>query len=525
MEYYEQEEKQEGTFRSKYLIGVLAVLAVILIVSAGVLLFFGVRQSRYDSAIKKANQCYTSGDYQGAIAAYEDAIALNDKKENAYINLVSVYMNIGEYGMALEVVERGMSLIDSEKLSEKKVVIHNLLGSTLETEESLTTEQIALVSAEVSLENSVFDRAADYTYTDYYRDFGNVSAVRGSGNVVFDYTAGGFSVTYYDLSEQKLLDAQSGMPFATVKPAEISFHSLYDVFAISSDTFAVSYEKLQELFGSTLAFCNDTQSGMYYITAEYKNCRISIETDAQGNIISETAWNKLEPLYRSVFEAEAEAEGEVKGYIQDATTGKGMRATLKVRSKGKKSGTVIEEIYSKSDGSYVFGGEEGGYTIEVSAKGYITEYMDVEIIKDQVKTGMNAVLSPEVGEGEIRIVLTWGSNPRDLDSYAVGTSSTGRSFSISYSNKSVTDVGNLDVDDVNGYGPETITITDTGASFEYSVVDYLREGMMGGSEATVKVYLPGKTSAMEFKVPAGEGLTWTVFKYEKGEIKTINRIN
>ena len=249
-----------------------------------------------------------------------------------------------------------------------------------------------------------------------------------------------------------------------------------------------------------------------------------METDEKGNIVSENAWNKLEPLSLAGFEGDDEIDGKVKGYVQDAMSGKGMKADMKVRERGKKSGTIIDELTSAKDGSYTFGGKQGKYTIEVSARGYITEYLDVEIIRDQTKVGKNIVLSPEVAEGEIRIVLTWGSNPADLDSYAYGKSSSGTNFNINYTNTTIRDIGNLDVDDTSSYGPETITITDTGASFEYSVVDFRAEGTMGSSGATVKVYLPGESSAKVFNIPSGSGLIWNVFKYENGNITKINQL-
>lgn len=526
MEYNEYEENQEKKTRSKYLSAVLIVITVILLIVTAVLVTLGVKESRYHSALKKANQFFTSGAYQDAIVEYENAIAIDKKNQSAYLNLASAYINLGDYTSALNAVEQGMLLISSEKLSNKKIEIQNLIGSgTTVVEDVMTQTEIDSYSAEAALENTAFDMVAEYTYTDYFRDYGSVSGQREGSKVVLDYTSGGFGTVYYDTAEEKVLDNQNGMPYAAVKPREVSFDNLKSIFYVKGEKFAVSYKNLEELFGSTLTFDQDVENDRYYMTAEYKNCRISVETDVLGNIISEYAWNKVEPIYRNAFESGNEVDGEVKGYIQDATTGKGMKATLKVRSKGKKAGAVIEELYSKNDGSYIFGGEKGSYTIEVSAKGYITEYLDVSIEKDQVKTGENVVLSPEVGEGEIRIVLTWGSRPLDLDSYAIGKSSSGKSFAISFRNTSVADVGNLDVDDRNGYGPETITITDTGASFEYSVVDFLAEGTLGGSDATVKVYLPGKSSAMEFKVPQGEGLLWTVFKYENGEIKTINRLD
>lgn len=527
MEYNGFETKKESGFRSRFLIGVLAVLGVALIALAAVLITFGVRQSKYNSAIENANYYYTSGNYQEAIVWYESAIEIDEKKENAYINLASAYTLLGDYASANNAVERGLAVISSEKLEQKRVEIQTLVMNAAKAEAEammLTEDEIKSLSAEVGLENNAFDMVAAYTYTEYYRDFGNGSLSQDGEKIIVNYTSNGVNAFYYDINNEKVVDAQKNVPYANAKPVEVSFTNLHKLFASKNEKFVVSYAKLQELFGSTLQFHLGTD-GMNYITAEYKNCRLYVETDANGNIISETAWNKIEPLKRGTEEFEDGVEGEVQGYVKDAMTGKGMRATLKIRERGKKVGSPLAELSSAGDGSYSYAGKAERYTVEVSAKGYITEYYDIEVIKNQVKTGEDMILTPEVGEGEIRIVLTWGSSPTDLDSYAIGTSSTGKNFNICYRNRTVNDVGNLDVDDTSSYGPETITITDIGSTFTYSVVDFRSEGTMGGCGATVKVYLPGESSAIEFKVPSGSGLLWEVFEYENGEIREINDLN
>lgn len=509
--------------RSRFLISVLIVIIVSLSVSAAVLVTLGMKQNKYHSALKSANHYFAAGDYQNAIVEYENAISIDSKKETAYLNLASVYINLGDYVSALSTVDKGLKLISSEQLTDKMEEIQTLISKATDTEtKTITLEEIQEVSSEARLEYNAFDMVASYTYTEYYRDYGNVSGSREDSKIIVNYENAGFKTVYYDIYNENVIDDSTNMPYANVKPVEVSFHSLYKVFSSDSEKFAISYAKLQEFFGESLEFHQDEQAGMYYITAEYKKCKIFVETDENGNIISETAWNKMEPLNRTRFESDEEIEGEVKGYVQDAMTGKGMKAEMKIREKGKKTGTIIDELASAKDGSYTFGGKQGKYTVEVSAKGYVTEYMDIEVVKGQTKTGKNVVLSPEVEEGEIRIVLTWGSNPTDLDAYAAGKSSSGKNFNINFTNTSVSEVGNLDVDDTSGYGPETITITDTGANFEYYVVDFRNEGTMGGCGATVKVYLPGNSSAIEYKIPSGTGRLWRVFSYENGDITKIN---
>lgn len=527
MEYNEFETKKERGFRSRFLIGVLAVLGIVVVAFAVVMITFGVRQNKYNSAIESANYYYTSGNYQEAIVWYESAIEIDEKKENAYINLASAYILLGDYASANSAVERGLAVITSEKLEQKKVEIQTLVMNAAKAEaeaKMLSEDEIKSYSTEVGLENSAFDMVAAYTYTEYYRDFGNGSLSETGDKIVVNYASNGINAFYYDINNEKVVDAQKKVPYANAKPVEVSFTDLHKLFASKAEKFVVSYTKLQELFGNTLEF-HLGADGMNYITAKYKNCKLYIETDAKGNIISETAWNKIEPLKRGTEQFEEGVEGEVQGYVKDATTGKGMKATLKIRERGKKVGSPLAELSSAGDGSYTYAGKAERYTVEVSAKGYITEYYDIEVIKNQVKTGVEMVLSPEVGEGEIRIVLTWGSSPTDLDSYAIGTSSTGQDFSIYYQNRNVNGVGNLDVDDTSSYGPETITITDVGASFVYSVVDFRGEGTLGGSTATVKVYMPGENAPIVYEVPSGSGLVWEVFEYENGEIKQINDLN
>lgn len=528
MNYYEEDNQIENKYRKKILIGVTAVLLLILAVSAAVLLTFGIRDNKYRSALKAADNLFQAGDYQNAIVKYEEAIKIDKKSENAYLSLSAVYMALGDYTNAEKTIDKGLLLISSDKLEDRKIKIGYLVDNQKNAQSEvrlLTKEEIARYSDKVTIENNAFDMVAAYTYTEYHRDYGNIPVLNEGDIVVVNYAENGFSTFYYNMEKERLIDSTTGKPYATVKPAEVSFENLHSLFNTEAETFAVSFEKFQELFRDTTAFHYDTEAERYYVTGEYKKCRVCVETDENGNIVNEYAWNKLEPLNRNRFEEEDdEVEGEIQGYIQDAMTGKGMKAVLKIRERGKKVGVPLKEVSVGGDGTYVYGGRQGIYTAEISAKGYITEYVDMEIIRGQVKTGKNIVLSPEVKEGEIRIVLTWESSPTDLDSYAIGTDSSGKRFGISYHNKSVIDVGNLDVDDTSGYGPETITITDTGAEFVYSVMDFRLEGTMGGTSAKVKVYLPGASSAVEYRVPSGEGIYWEVFRYKNGELHGINQL-
>ena len=132
-------------------------------------------------------------------------------------------------------------------------------------------------------------------------------------------------------------------------------------------------------------------------------------------------------------------------------------------------------------------------------------------------------MTPTLSGNNYRIVLTWGANPRDLDSHVVGTLSNGNSFHTYYSHKSQydgnTEVCNLDVDDTSSYGPETITLNATTDNpYYYYIYRYGGSGTLSSSNAQVRVYQGGNLLGT-FNVPTdqGNGDYWNVFAIVNGK--------
>lgn len=104
---------------------------------------------------------------------------------------------------------------------------------------------------------------------------------------------------------------------------------------------------------------------------------------------------------------------------------------------------------------------------------------------------MTYALSPVMKNLDgMRIVLTSGRTPRDLDSHL---SYPGNHI---YFEHKVGRDANLNVDDMDSYGPETITINrkQLGESYVYSAQDYINLHLpnspaLSASEAKVLVYL------------------------------------
>lgn len=133
-----------------------------------------------------------------------------------------------------------------------------------------------------------------------------------------------------------------------------------------------------------------------------------------------------------------------------------------------------------------------------------------------------------LGAGKFRAILTWGENPRDLDSHLTGPAATGTDrWHVYYSAKTAGDMCGLDVDDTTSFGPETITCPRTADTtttlrpgvYRYSVHHYAGTGLMSASGANVRLEFASGQS-YTFTPPAGSYLgandVWTVFEVTVG---------
>lgn len=130
------------------------------------------------------------------------------------------------------------------------------------------------------------------------------------------------------------------------------------------------------------------------------------------------------------------------------------------------------------------------------------------------------------------IKLTWGENPRDLDSHLRADLDSGQDFHIWYSNKGALTTEpyvNLDVDDTTSFGPEIITINQfENGTYTYYIVHYSGSSDISNSDARVELKLDDTTRI--YTPPAGaegrSGEQWQVFELVvQDQTVTINNIN
>lgn len=127
----------------------------------------------------------------------------------------------------------------------------------------------------------------------------------------------------------------------------------------------------------------------------------------------------------------------------------------------------------------------------------------------------------------MRVVLSWGKTPHDLDSHVVYPGNH-----VYFQDKEGTDA-NLDVDDTDSYGPETITLQKKhfGETYVYAVHNYSnsdapQSSALSASQAKVFVYI-GHSLVRTYYVPANQpGNLWAVFRVNgSGELQDINRVS
>lgn len=233
---------------------------------------------------------------------------------------------------------------------------------------------------------------------------------------------------------------------------------------------------------------------------------------------------------------------EVGGYVINTLTGDRVsNATIKFRSgHNSKTGNYIKAggndivLISDSNGKYYTENlPVGYYTAEVVCEDFITAYVDIVAAVDCTNQNLN--ITPTIAANQMRIVLTWDSTPRDLDSHLVGPTTSGNGkFHTYFSSKTYSNNGikyaDLDRDDTDSYGPEQTTIyVKSSGTYSYYVHDYSNKNSsssyaMARSGAKVVVYM-GDSIIATYYVPSNiAGTLWHVFDYNF-DTATLTPIN
>lgn len=190
-----------------------------------------------------------------------------------------------------------------------------------------------------------------------------------------------------------------------------------------------------------------------------------------------------------------------------------------------REGNVVYEAENIDDACQV-DLQAGMYTVQIRCYEHEDSYHTMYVSSKQ-ENNPEFFSTPSLAKGQIRIVLTWNDNPKDLDSHLFAPSAVKKDQHICYYNKTSVDGSTeLDVDEVNGYGPETTTIYKMKkGQYKFYVADFTNCSRnneesyeMSNSQATIRVYNK-KGLIQTFFVPVNrKGVIWEVFEIRNGNV-------
>jgi hypothetical protein len=185
-------------------------------------------------------------------------------------------------------------------------------------------------------------------------------------------------------------------------------------------------------------------------------------------------------------------EAVLEGVVVSATTGQPVAGAT-----ARLSGTPLSATTDASGRFKLINAPEGDGSVEIAANGYSSEQLEAKLSASP-GAALRVALSPGLAEGQIRFVVTWGGEVRDLDAHLEGPLPGGKRFHIFHKEKgdlASKEFVNLDVDDRDGEGPETITVLGVQPGRYHYFIHNADAGpadALSRSAAEVKVYQGGQ---------------------------------
>lgn len=293
----------------------------------------------------------------------------------------------------------------------------------------------------------------------------------------------------------------------------------------------VDYSALRPAVNS--AFIGTTQNTLFWSKTDYagsvgqKNWTVNFEN---GSVFGDSDLNgkTFSNCVRCVSGTESSAVS--------STCDPGDEASLIVTVLDALNGTAVTGLPVTVEGattSTTGGGEarfdnlaEPAVTVLIDEKGFVPVEKAVSLVCGEINRITVAALREDTGtaRGDIRIIMTWGEDPADLDSHLTGPEEGGGTFEVYYANQSSTDTRvNLDIDDTTSYGPETITIqklnnTFTAGSYSYYVRHFSGDSSINAERQHISVTVyQGATLIGVYQPPRAEeqdvGRRWDVISF------------
>lgn len=499
---------------NKKLIGILlGVCGVLLAAIVLVIALRGTSANDYMSNVSRGNKYLSAGEYDKAISAFSKAVSIDGSRSDAYEGLAEAYLNAGFENMALDTLRNGVNRTGSAMLELQLGEYENMLNVLYPSPEPAADAEPAAEAPAATAAPEEPDQAPA-AVTVSGRVYDGETMVKLSGVTVAIYTpgndlAGSFTSDTYGAYSVQLAP---GVDYTFLASVEGYPEYRKVVYVRTEDmTFDVYLGEEPERI-STPAPTEEptpepTSASTPAPTAEPTPAPTPEPTPA--------------PTPEPTEEPMPALTVTVTGIISNAMDGEGVSGAYVKVIDGQ--GRYVSDATTSSDGSYSLRVYAGGeFTFWLSKSGYIDTSFELSAPAGSTELTGNFSMTPELSGDAIRIVLTWGESPNDLDSHLEGTSSDGTSIHVYWSSKhSGSDIAELDYDDTTSYGPETITIYDVNGTYDYYVHDYTESGTMSSSGAVVTVY-QGSRVLQTVSICGGCDNYWNVLHISGGSVSVVN---
>lgn len=223
--------------------------------------------------------------------------------------------------------------------------------------------------------------------------------------------------------------------------------------------------------------------------------------------------------------------GQITGLVEDSVTGLGLEGAQVGIREERSLGAYIYETTTNADGRYespfLLPGE---YIVDITHPNYLVTGASAIRVEIGGVTEANISASQPIGNSPYRFTVSWCDNceggVQDVDSYLRTPNGT----HVFWANPQPAGVGvDLDRDEREWSGPETVTINDLSATGEYVyyVDNYSERGdaqALGNSAIRILVYTDDSAEAIdETIVPAGVGLRYEAYRITNGQLRRTGR--
>lgn len=556
--------KAAGNKSRKRLKKALLVTLVILVLALAAGLGIGIYHSptrKVNAQLDLGNRYLEDMEYEEAIVAFEAAIAIDPKKEDAYIGLADAYIGLDDYETAVKILEESSRDTGSDILKDYLKEVQErwddqerrVYGGVYAVDTDLDdTNNVGIPDITISVTDS-----SGHTVTSHTDENGSYDSERLEKGTYTIHISGEGYVEY----EEKVSLTGGKYELNAYLEPDIRATLYGSVLIGDADT---DYSNNEPLCGALISLTKQNGSNEFSATAVSDQNGQYVIPDLlvgvyhltvfmPGYLMAEQTlviYPGQDVSYNALIEAigtDWGGVGTASGTIYDALTGNGVAGlTLKIREGiSNVEGDVLETFETDSSGRYFTPElESGNYSVEISddrpgiEERYLGTVINVKVLGGINIDNQDGTVSNTIQTGQMRIVLSWGATPRDLDSHLECNMDNGDRYHIFYMNRTFYSGGmdasdriaDLDLDDTDSYGPETTTIyrSDPG-KYLFWVHNYTHDSEYGlaGSGACVQVYMGYSTvPTYIFYVPNETGYGWEVFSYDSvtGVLTPSNRM-